>query len=184
MFSHLPRICKFSLDLESSDYLKEFLKFVKEESRQNSSIEHYFQCFITNSEMLNDIRIRSLLLSYYNELENRSSFLFNEEYTKEFIKYSNDNVDISKEQIFKCVNHITEKFSKILLKEMQVESSNLPEFIKFLFYLDNKLFVDFLTFFVTVTYMSNFPNQTEVCLDQCELAFRKEFKIMIESLGL
>jgi hypothetical protein len=129
--------------------------------------------------MFNDIRIKSLLLNYYYDLENRCSFTLSDEYCKEFIKYNNDNIDISKDEIFKPIKQYSNKYKKVLASEIE-NHPTLKDFLKFLFYIDEKNFVDFFTFFIYVCYTGH---KIEIEI-QTTVSFEKEVKIFSDFLGL
>jgi hypothetical protein len=127
--------------------------------------------------MVNDIRIKSLLLNYYYDLENRCDFTLDDSYSKEFIKYDYDNTNISKEEIFKPIKDYSLQLKKVFFTEVENHPS-LKDFLKFLYYLDEKNFVDFFTFFIYVCFNGN---NLEV---KKTISFDKEVKIFSDSLGL
>ena len=151
---------------------------------------------MNNINLFNDIQSKSLILYYYHDLENRTSFLYNEEFYKDYIKYENDNVDITKGNILKNVKIISDGLVDVYLSHLQ-SSKEFQKFFMFLYYLDKENFVDFFTLLilayldysnVKITNFSNsqindsfHENLTRIKNDP---VIQKEIKIIKECLNL
>lgn len=130
---------------------------------------------------MNDIQIKSILLNYYVDFENRCSFIMEDKYYQEFVKYNLDNFHFSKEEIFEPLKSYSIKLREIILEEYE-NNIDLKDFLKFLFYLDNKNFIEFLIFFMYVV----FNSKTGYTINNLKLSqfFIKETKILADTLGL
>ena len=123
------------------------IKVSEGKSKQNineDNLSNYLKTFINNIELFNDIRSKSQILYYHHDLENRSSFILNEEFCKEYIKYEHDNTDITKDKIFRDLKTISDNLINVYFEFMNT-NDKLKSFFVFLFYLDDKNFLEFFT---------------------------------------
>ena len=85
---------------------------------------------------------------YYNhDLENRASFRMNEQLLKNFIKYNEDNIDITKDLIFSNLNLFSIFIVDLVLLEI-TQNDELKQFVKFLYYLDNIYFLELFSIII------------------------------------
>ncbi len=214
LHSHLPRICKFSMDIDAFRYYNEIsskinFEFLTEKS--NLNIEEYLKCVIKQISSLNNINVKSLLIYYNNDLENRCSHKIEDENSingnDEFIKYDHDNTDITKDVIFSNLKEISSLASKIIIKELDT-NIELKEFIKFMYYMDSKYFMDIFSLFLVANFeklisstankkihpyqknhMENYSKNCKFSLNDSIANFfnnpilKKEIKILQDNLG-
>ncbi len=96
---------------------------------------------------MNTIELKSLLLYYYHDLENRIS----KHHREEYIKYKHDNTNFTKDELFTPLIEITDSYREMLLNEIKGNEDSFNLF-KFLFYTDEKYFVDYFTFFMIANF--------------------------------
>jgi hypothetical protein len=134
---------------------------------------------IHNFGLFNSIDIKSMLIYYYHDLENRTSYIQTNEDL--FIKYTSDNIHINKEDIFLPLRGYTEK-ALVVYKDTYLSDNNVKELISFLYYLDNKYFLDILTLFMLTVFPKKF-NVKESNLKGNEILL-KEIELLTHILGI
>jgi len=151
---------------------------------------------VNNINLFNDVQSKSLILYYYHDLENRTSFLHNEDFYKDYIKYDHDNVDITKQNIFKNVKILSGGLVDVYLSHLQ-SSKEFQKFFVFLYYLDKENFVDFFTLLIlayldysnvkitkfSTSHMNDSFNENLIRIDN-DPVIQKEIKIIKECLNL
>ncbi len=151
---------------------------------------------MNNIKLFNDFQSKSQILYYYHDLENRTSFIFDEEFYQNYIKYEHDNVDITKENIFKDVKVISTYLNDVYLSHLQ-SCEEFKKFFVFLYYLDKENFVELFTLLILAyldfsnVKLSNFSiSQSNISLYENFMFVRnnpiiqKEIKIIKECLNL
>ncbi len=123
--------------------MKVFIKNIKEESKGRDFIE----LFLSKLSEMNKIEIKSLLLYYYHDLENRICNNNREEY----INYKHGNVNFTKEQLFSPIRDLSNSYRNELLQRIK-NNENTFTLVKFLFYIDEVYFKEFLTFFMIAAF--------------------------------
>jgi len=146
------------MDIDAIRYYNEIISKINFEfltEKSNLNIEEYLNCVIKQISSLNNINVKSLLIYYNNDLENRCSHKIEDENSingiNEFIKYDHDNTDITKHVIFSNLKEISSLASKIIIKELDT-NLELKEFIKFLYYMDSKYFMDIFSLFLVANF--------------------------------
>lgn len=143
------------------------------------TFEAYLDSFIENIHLLNDFKIKSQLLYYNNDLENRSSFHLDEEHSKEFIKYANDNVDITKEIIFENIKDIVYQYLDLIASKMG--NKDLKDFLKFCFYLDQVHFIEMFFFFILASHPGDGDSARLMLKNK---VLQKEMRVFKDCVGL
>lgn len=138
------------------------------ENEEIKTIEDYLKRFIEFSDMFNTMEIKSLLLYYYHDLENRTSFSFDNFKDKEsyYINYLYENKNFEKENLFKMLNSIgdCELISEIIFRSFK-ENKDFREFITFLYYLTEENFIEFFIFFILSIMKYDFLKNNKFNLD-------------------
>ena len=168
-------------------------------NNHEDNLSNYLKTFINNIELFNDIQSKSQILYYHHDLENRSSFILNEEFCKEYIKYEHDNTDITKDIVFGDLKSISDNLIHVYFESLNT-NDQLKNFFVFLFYLDEKNFLEFFTLML-LAYLdysninfTKFSTNGDVNDDQMfyqnlirvreNLVIQKEIKILKECLNL
>jgi hypothetical protein len=180
------------MDIESIQYFNQVFNkinsdFLKDFEMEEITLESYFSVVLKNIQSLNDVRIKSLFIYYNHDLENRSSFNFEEENCTEFIKYKHDNFDVTKETLYANLKDSSTNLTKLIYNQINT-NPGLKEFLKFLFYLDNRHFVDLFTLFIMVNFENLKSSNIHTTLInknyKTNSIFEKELRILQENLGL
>ena len=181
------------MDIESIKYFNQVFNkinsdFLKDYEMEEITLENYFSVVLNNIQSLNDVRIKSLFIYYNHDLENRSSFHFEEENCTEFIKYNHDNFDVTKETIYAYLKDASTILTKHIYNQIET-NPGLKEFMKFLFYADNRHFVDLFTLFIMVNFEKLKSSKMHTTLTvnknyKTYSIFEKELRILQENMGL
>jgi hypothetical protein len=181
-----------SLDLMSCKYMKSIfnnmeleLNSITSSNSNNLSIKNLMKTIFSYSKELNDIKIKSLFVYYNHDLENRSSFLLDEKHMNNFIKYKKDNLDISKEIIFKEFSIISNLLIGMIIEEYETNNS-FKELIKFLYYLDSEHFIELFSMFLVANSLFKKNKILDLCIDEMKdkKMVRKELDIFKSIMGL
>lgn len=161
----------------------------------NKIFENFVNAFEDNISLFNDMQSKSQILYYHHDLENRSSFMLDDEFLKDYIKYEHDNVDITKEIILKDIKNISDHILHLYLSKVE-SNEEFKKFFIFLYYLDKENFVDLMTLiimayldFLNVDYSriskesDSFLNETLIGVKTNPI-IQKEIKIIKECLNL
>jgi len=83
-----------------------------------------------------------MILFYSNDIENRTFKLNSKEYKKE-IFYDYENLNFEKKELYFRIKEFSNHIFDIIYKNK--ENPQIMQLLKFLFYLDNKFYIELLT---------------------------------------
>jgi hypothetical protein len=165
-----------TIDTISSNEFINAIASIKGELENSKDPKTLFETIVQNLWRLNTTHIKSLILYYYHDLENRTSYSQRDE--DEFIKYSHNNTHFDKIEILKHFSEITRNFIGIY-KAQYAGNEEVAQFIQFLYYLDSKYFLDVLTFLI----VSCFDEVLLIKYDKDNVVL-KEIKIFKSCIGM
>jgi hypothetical protein len=146
-------LCKTTIDTKSSNSLKKVIQHINLQLADDKLNTESIYTIISHLALFNTIEIKSLILYYYHDLENRTSYIQQNE--ELFIKYNyGDNLHICKEDIFKHLIPVTKQLRESYEQGYSTDIQ-IRELFKFLYYLDNKYFLDILTLFLITVFNSH-----------------------------
>jgi hypothetical protein len=101
------------------------------------------------SGYLNSIKIKSLILYYNHDLENRTSYNFKEKENSLYINYMYENKNFDKQVFFQMIGIMVnyENLQKII-EENFISNKEWKEFLKFLNYLSENNFMEIFLLFI------------------------------------
>lgn len=150
--SRCPKICKTSFDSGSANFFKEFYTKLVNIYYDNkiNTFDDFIKTIIEKlSSYLNSKKIKSLILYYLNDLENRTSFLFKQRENSQFIQYDLENSSFDIKIFFDLVSLNTnyENFENIFETNF-LKNNDFKQFLTFLNYSSENNFVEIFIFLI------------------------------------